>query len=138
MTNVNALSINPDIVCLLILRAREFHAKEEVSIPEDSPDTEYEYDWAQVLADHQDDLTYLEIKNAIGSLEPSLQTELLALMYLGRGDFDDWQAAKDAARDNMPVNFVDYLLAHPFLPDYLEKGLDMLNILCDDFELKSG
>lgn len=39
MANVNALSINPDIVCLLILRAREFHAKEEVSIPEDSPDT---------------------------------------------------------------------------------------------------
>jgi hypothetical protein len=58
MFDISNLNITPNIVCNFIQRAREFHAKEEVAMIEPNPDTEYEYDWAQILADHYDDLTY--------------------------------------------------------------------------------
>jgi hypothetical protein len=45
------LELNPETVCFLINKAKEFHAKEEVVIP-DEPLSPSE-DWArQVLADH--------------------------------------------------------------------------------------
>ncbi|WP_133130991.1 DUF3775 domain-containing protein [Legionella yabuuchiae] len=132
MFDLNELTINPVIVCNLIQRAKEFHAKEEVSIPEASPNTEYEYDWAQVLADHYDDLTYLEIKNAIVSLPYDKRVDLLALMYLGREDFVEWEDARAAAINNLPSNLTDYLLGHPFLSDYLEKALAMFGQSCEE------
>ena len=50
------IDLNPETVCFIIERAREFHAKEQVSIPE-AP-TSPSDDWArQVLADHLDDLS---------------------------------------------------------------------------------
>ena len=45
------LDINPDTVCFLIDKAREFHGKEQVVLP-DAPDSPSE-DWGlQALADH--------------------------------------------------------------------------------------
>lgn len=132
MLEISNLTINPDIVCNLILKAREFHAKEAVTIPEDTPDSEYEYDWAQILADHYDDLTYQEIHNTIAYLEYEQQVDLLALMYLGREDFDNLTEAQTAAVTNLPANLTDYLLAHPFLADYLENGLSLFGDFCDE------
>jgi hypothetical protein len=81
------LEVNPEIVCFIIIKAREFHAKEEVVIPEE-PSAPGD-DWAlQVLADHSDDLTYLELSSTIDDLEPGQQASLVALMWLGRGDYD--------------------------------------------------
>lgn len=63
------LELNPETVCFLISKAKEFHAKEEVVIPEEtlSPSE----DWArQVLADHADDLTYQEFKATVDDLNP--------------------------------------------------------------------
>lgn len=132
MLNVDLLNINPDTVCHLILRAREFHAKEEVSFPERTPESEYEYDWAQILANHEDDLTYREIKNAIHSLPYEKQLDLLALMYLGREDFDEWDEALKAAISNFPSDLTDYLLAHPLIAVYLEQALAKLGYSCDE------
>lgn len=79
------LDLNPEAVCFLISKAKEFHAKEEVVIPEEpsSPSD----DWArQVLADHADDFSYQEFKSAVNDLEPDQQASLVALMWLGRGE----------------------------------------------------
>ena len=91
---METLDLNPDIICTLIAKFKEFHAKEDIVIPEspDNPDD----DWAlQVLADHQDDLTFREVKTTIDDLEPDQQATLVALMWLGRGDFieDEWADA---------------------------------------------
>ena len=75
------LELNPETVCFLISKAKEFHAKEDVVIPNEplSPSE----DWArQVLADHADDLTYQEFKSTINDLEPDQQANLVALMWL--------------------------------------------------------
>jgi len=131
MTRFDILQINPDLVCSIIVESREFHAKEGVTISEEAPQTEYEYDWAQVLADHQDDMTYLEITSVINSLSEGEKTDLLALMLLGRGDYDDWNEAYAEALENLPLNLTDYLLGHPYLSDYLEEALSHLGYSCD-------
>ena|SRR5579862_1213973 len=134
MLNANVLNINPEIVCFIISKAKEFHAKEEVTFSEEIPESEYEYDWSQILADHQDDMTYMEIKKVIEDLEPDQQVDLLALMYLGRGDFDDneWSAAHKEAKNNLAPNLTDYLLAKPFIADFLAKGLEALGYSLDE------
>ncbi|WP_041718040.1 DUF3775 domain-containing protein [Alkalilimnicola ehrlichii MLHE-1] len=126
------LNVNPDLVCNLIQRIREFQAQEDVVIPDDGP-TSYSEDWAmQVLAGHADDLTYQECVETIADLEPDQQMELVALMWLGRGDFeaDDWSGARAAAQQGWTPRTGEYLLSTPLAPDYLEEGLEALGYDC--------
>lgn len=127
------IDLNPDIVCAVILAAREFQAKEEVVIP----DREFgpADDWAlQVLADHAGDLTYREAKEIIEDLEPDQQASLVALMWVGRGDYDidEWDDALETARDEATDRTVDYLLATPLAADYLEEALAQLGYDCEE------
>jgi len=120
------LSIDLDTIQFIIDRAREFHVKESVSIPEEpiSPAD----DWArQVLADHAGDPTYAELAATIDDLEPDQQIELVALMWLGRGDFDieEWDDAVAQARSAYNGRTADYLIATPMLPDYLSEAVEL-------------
>jgi hypothetical protein len=120
------LSIDLDTIQFIIDRAREFHVKESVSIPEEP--TSPTDDWArQVLADHVDDPTYGELAATIDDLEPDQQIELVALMWLGRGDFDieEWDDAVAEARRAHNARTADYLIATPLLPDYLAEALEL-------------
>lgn len=134
MSNTNRFSINPDIVCDLIIKAKEFHAKEATTFDEDLPNTEYEYDWSQILSDRDDDLTFLEIEKTIEDLEPDQKVDLLTLMYIGRGDFDstDWSSAHKEAKNNLRPHLAKYLLSNPLIASYLEKGLEILGYSCDE------
>jgi Protein of unknown function (DUF3775) len=121
------LSIDLDTLQFIIDKAREFHVKESVSIPE--PPTSPADDWAQqVLADHLDDATYAELVATINDLEPDQQVELVALMWLGRGDFDadEWDDAIEQATAERTNRTASYLIATPLLPDYLQEGLSVL------------
>lgn len=123
------LSVNPDIIYSIIDLAREFHAKEEVVIPETRTADASDEDWAyQVLADHQSDLNYIELKDEIENLEPDQQDTLVALMWLGRGDYDvkEWKTALKDARIRKTTPTADYLISTPMVADYLEEGLNLL------------
>jgi hypothetical protein len=126
------LDLNPDTVCFLIARARVFHSKESVVLPDiaDSPAD----DWGrQVLADHGDDSVFLEFKSTVEDLEPDQQQAVVALMWLGRGEFDadEWSDALDEAREGWTSDTAEYLIAHPQLADHLLEGLDLLGYSCD-------
>ena len=126
------LNINPDTVCFLILRARVFHSQEGVVFPEitDSPSD----DWAlQALAAHSGDNVFQEFKSTIDDLEPDQQQEVVALMWLGRDEFsvDEWEAAREEARNSWTESTAEYLIGHPQLSDYLLEGLDLLGYSCD-------
>jgi hypothetical protein len=126
------LDVNPETVCWIITKAREFHAKEGVVIPEE-PNSPAE-DWArQVLADHADDFTYLELRDTIEDLEPDQQINLVALMWIGRGDFDgeEWDEAIAEATDQWNKRTADYLIATPLVADFLEDALDQLGYSCE-------
>lgn len=121
------LGVNPDNVRFIIDKAREFHAKEDVVIPE--PPGGPSDDWArQVLADHADDPCYKELRYVINSLEPEQQMNLVALMWVGRGDFDpdEWDEAYAEARERWSPHTAEYLIGTPLVADYLEEGLSEL------------
>ena len=127
------LDLNPDTICFLIDKAHEFHAKEEVVIPE-VPGSPTE-DWAlQVLADHADDATFQEFKTTVADLDRDQQAQLVALLWLGRGDYevDEWSEAVAEAGRMWNSRTAEYLIAHPLLADYLEEGLGLLDYSCED------
>jgi len=128
------LNISSDTVCFIIGKAREFQAKEEIVIPE-VPFSSSE-DWAmQILADHNDDPCLREVEETVSDLEPDQQAELIALMWLGRGDYDltEWdEAVKDAAESTNDIPEPGtYLLAHPLVADFLQDGLDQHGGSCE-------
>jgi len=126
------LNVNPDTVCFLISKARAFHCKEGVVIPE-VPDSPSE-DWAlQALADHSDDSVFQEFKATVDDLEPDQQQAVVALMWVGREEFsaDEWDAALAEARVEWDERTAEYLIAHPQLSDFLREGLDALGYSCD-------
>ena len=63
--------------------------------------------------------------------------ELLALTWLGRGDFtiDEWQSGLRRVRDVRRYHTADYLLATPLLADFLLEGLAQFGLSCEEFEL---
>jgi len=126
------LDVNPETVCRLIALARAFHAKEAVVIPQEP--TSPSDDWAlQVLADHAGDELFLEFESIIADLEPDQQQQVVALLWLGRGDgtLEDWAALLEQARDNWNTRTAEYLIAHPYLADFLQEALDMQGYSCD-------
>ncbi|MGW8248938.1 MAG: DUF3775 domain-containing protein [Acidiferrobacterales bacterium] len=124
--------VNPDTVCFLIDKAREFQGKEEVVLP-DVPDSPSE-DWGlQALADHAGDSTFQEFKTTFDNLEPDQQQNVVALFWVGRGDFDksEWDQAFEEAQANWTESTAEYLLAHPLVADYLSEGLELFDFRCD-------
>lgn len=129
------LEVNPAIVCRIIDQAQEFHAQEGVVIPETPGGSEIDSDQAmQTLAAHASDLTYQQVKAAIDDLEPKQQAEIVAIMWLGRGDFDadTWEDARAQAREQWTSHTAEYLLATPLVSSYLEDGLEQLGYACGE------
>ena len=127
------LDLNPDTVCLFIDKAKEFHAKEGIVIPEVPNDPSD--DWArQILADHVDDLTFQEFKANLDDLEQEQQATVVALMWLGRGDYteDEWDEALEEAISRWTPHTAEYLMSTPLVADYLEEGLNLLGYECNE------
>ena len=121
------MDLNPDTVFFIVDKARAFHVKEQVSIPEEPLSSSG--DWArQVLADHSDDPTFQELKTTIDDLEPDQQVSLVALMWVGRGDYsaDEWDDAFKNAGESWNERSAEYLIGTPLVADYLHMGLDEL------------
>ena len=128
------LNINPEVVCAIIEKCQEFHAKEEVSIPHEN-EWDGDDDWAmQILADHAGDGTLQELKYIIQDLEPNHQVELVALIWLGRGDYadDEWNDALREAHANWNSRTAEYVIATPLVAEYLLEGLWSLGYGCGD------
>ena len=130
------LTISPEKVCFIIIKAREFDAKDETTEPDPGSNPSDDMD-AAVLEDHEDDPVVEELTSLIGSLSVDEQVDLVALAWLGRDDYEasDWPAVREeAARAHNP-HTADYLLGMPLLGDFLEEGLSMLGYSCEEFEI---
>lgn len=127
------LNINPEIICFIILKAREFLAQEDISLPEEpiNPGGELA---VQALSDHIDSLCFEEIEATVKDLEPDQEAELVALMWLGRGDYelDEWPTAIEEAEAEMTDHTAQYILAHPMAADHLLEGLIQHGYSCDE------
>ncbi len=127
------LELNPEIVCLLISQAHEFHAKDTLRMPDDAG-LSGEDSNMQGQTPFEDDITYQAFKNTVEDLEPDQQEILVALMWLGRGDYDleEWDAALEAAHEQHNDRTAEYLISTPLVADYLEEGLAQMGYQCDE------
>jgi hypothetical protein len=92
---------------------------------------------ASVLEAHSDDLTQKEIVAFINALSDEEQADLVALLWLGRGDgtMEDWDDLRDEAQRQHNNRTAAYLLGEPLLSDHLEEGLSQFGFSCEDFEI---
>jgi hypothetical protein len=129
------LEIGLDKVCFFITKARELDVQEAV-VEEDYGSNPIDEGFREVLEAYADDPTFEELKDYIDGLNNDEKCELVALAWLGRGDFtaDDWgEAVRTAhARHTGPTSL--YLLGMPLLGDYLEEGLNALGLSCVDIQ----
>lgn len=119
------LELNRETVDFLIDKAHEFHSREEVTFPEE-PESANEDLAQQMAADYSSDPYYGELKSTIEDLEPDQQVSLVALMWVGRGDYslEEWGDAIQHAEDSWNDHTADYLIGTSLLADYLAEGLE--------------
>jgi hypothetical protein len=125
------LTIPLDTLGWIIVKAREFDVKEG-----DSYDGQGGEDEGDVLQDRGDDPSEAELTSWIDDLTDGQSAELVALMWLGRGDgsAEEFAALVDQARRSRRIRTSKYLLGEPLLADYLESGLEALGYDVADIE----
>jgi hypothetical protein len=69
----------------------------------------------------------------ITGLNGAEQTDLLALIYVGRGDFDitEWHEAVHEAATRIAERIPEFMIGDAALPEYLGAGLDAFGRSCD-------
>lgn len=123
------LSLKTDYVQMLILKVRAVMAQEGTVTPlsESNPSD------GKIPATLQEDREYLvreEVISEIQGLNKEQQLELVALMWLGRGDSEseEWGNLVKLAAERQEIPVENYLLEHPLLADYWAEGLDQLGL----------
>ncbi|MBK1698671.1 DUF3775 domain-containing protein [Rhodovibrio salinarum] len=137
------LDTDLETICWLIVKVREFEvddsmpteaADDDSTLAPDPQETDEELGESDEVR-AQDDPIYAEAKRVIDELNEDAQIELVALTWLGRGDYtgpDEWQEAVDEATNrHAEINAAEYLLGNPHVADYLEEGLSQLGLSCE-------
>lgn len=121
------LTISPEKVGFIIVKAREFDAQVDPDDP-DSGSNESDDNAVDVLEALPDDPTVEELSAAIDELNDDEIVDLIALAWLGRGDFQksEWAEARALAYERHRHRSSAYLIGIPMLGDYLEEGLAQL------------
>jgi hypothetical protein len=134
-TSFPTLSISPEKVCFIVVKAREFDAKDVVTNPDESSSATDDA-MISVLEDHLDDPVVQELKGFIGALTEDEQIDLVALAWLGRDDstIEDWDELRAEASRAHNKRTATYLLGMPLLPNHLEDALSQFGRSCDEFE----
>ncbi|MEJ0013091.1 MAG: DUF3775 domain-containing protein [Bauldia sp.] len=121
------LQIAPEKVGWLILKARAFDSKVSPVIPADEASDD---DEVELVENRADDPDVAEIVGFVRGLNEDEETDLVALTWIGRGSFDleDWEEARQTAREEKTTRTERYLLGMPLLADYLAEGLEAFGI----------
>jgi Protein of unknown function (DUF3775) len=129
------LSVPLETLTYIIVKAREYDA--QVPPVDEMPGSNPSDDAGrEILEAGDDNPTYQELAGAIDALSDNQRIELLALVWLGRGDFskEEWRDALREARRVHDNKETDYLIGPPLLPAYLEEGLSQLGYSIEEGE----
>lgn len=118
------LNISPDTVNYIITRARQYDSDEEL-VESDTEDEPTDPEATEGTRTPDEDATANELRETIDDLNDDEVVDLIALTWVGRGDFsrDDWEEARLLARERHRLHSAAYLMGMPTLGDYLEEGL---------------
>jgi hypothetical protein len=117
------------MLAYLVLKARAFDAQAGVSDPDEGSNPSDDRA-VSVLEGQSDNPTAEELAAAISALSQEEQIALVALAWIGRGDFEagEWDEAKTLARQRRKGATARYLMGMPQLGDYLEEGAAALGV----------
>lgn len=135
-TDEATLTISPEKACFIIIKAREFDAKDEVTEPDPGSNPSDDKD-VGVLEEHSDGPVVEELTSLINSLSEDEQIDLVTLMWLGRDDYStgDWSTVREEAARARNDRTAEYLIGTPLVADFLEEGLSKLGYSCEEFEM---
>ena len=125
---VDELTIEPGYLRRLIFKMRATSLGDE-DTPRDARDNAQTGGHHITLAEEVDtDATHEELVEEIDGMDPEHQYELVALMWVGRGDFgeQDWPEALALAAERADTPTSHYLMLHPMAADYIASGLEEL------------
>ena len=133
MDAASTLGISSEKVCYIIVKARQFEAKDVVADP-DSGSNPTDDGVVSVLEDQSDDPVYEELMAFIAGLDEDEQIDLIALTWLGRGDasLEEWDDLRSEAARARNERTAAYLLGLPLLPEHLQEGLSQFGRSCED------
>lgn len=128
------LTISPEKAFFIIVKAREFDEQVAPTDPDSgsNPSDDSEVD---VLEEQADNPVEQELRAALAGLNVDERLDLLALDWLGRGDFTSFEEARKAAEDLSELHVARYLVGTPKLGDYIEEALSQLGYSLEDFEI---
>jgi len=132
MRRIPELSISPEKLVFIISKARQS------DVEADEPD---------LISDLTDDdgvqghgagqgTDRSELSGFIRGLNVDEQIDLVALMWLGRGDGDisNWRELRAQAAQAHNNRTASYLIGTPMLPDLLEEAMSAFGLSIEDFE----
>ena len=130
------LRISTEKVCALIEAARELAGK----VPSTAGDKTTTGDDSELVTIEEpegngenEDARRRETVEFIAGLNVEEQTDLLALIWLGRGDYDiaEWDDALTEAEARIAARDPDYMIGDAALPQYLGDGLEAFGKTCE-------
>ncbi|WP_417671983.1 DUF3775 domain-containing protein [Roseibium sp.] len=132
------LTLSADTIRMLAQKARAVSTALEDTF-EDGHEGDVEFDEETLSDTHahdglaeeeNDDMSDEELRELLEDLNVDEAAELVAIAWIGRSDFEaaDFEQAVTEAKERAVGSTADYLLGMPLLPDYLESGLDALQL----------
>jgi hypothetical protein len=120
-------NISSDKVRDIISKAHRFDVKVEPVEP-DPASNPIDMEDREVLEDYADDPAAMELREAIDDLNDDEVIDLIAMAWVGRGDYgrDEWAEARSMASERHREHSADYLMGIPTLGDFLEEALATL------------
>ena len=127
--------INPEKICFVVVKYRELSIQDVGAERDASNETDDEFH--SILTVAGETTTEAELVEFIDAMDQDEQNAMIAMMWIGRGDFDakDWKAAVAEAESRQTGSVCRYLLGTPRLADYLENALAEFGESCRDFEM---
>lgn len=124
-------TINTDKVCFIVVKARELESEDEGVQADASNATDDGF--VSVLTEEAFATVRNEVASFIDAMDVDEQAELVALMWVGRGEFsaEEWKEAVAQARARHEGSTSTYLLGVPLLASFLEGGLAEFGESCE-------
>jgi hypothetical protein len=127
------LTISPEQAFFIIVKAREFDEQVE-STDADSGSNPADDREVDVLEEDADNPVQQELEEALDALNVDEQLDLIALTWLGRGEYSSFAEAREEASDMRDKHITEYLIGTPKLGVFLEEGLAQIGYSLEDFQ----
>lgn len=125
----SSFTLDRETLAYIVLKAKAFDMLTPSDNDDDGSDS-VDDRFVDAIEDEADNPAGRELKMAIANLDVDAKASLVALVWLGRGDYEaaEWAEALAAARERAEAPTSRYLMGIPLLGDYLEDGAEKIGI----------